>query len=302
MSNRHQHRRRPVLVVRLGKILAMLFDHARALVLIPIMAIVVVAGGYWISRTAWHVALSADEYRLAPQNIQVCTESNWIDVQRLTASVIQEASLDQRLSILDRRLTERLGLAFAAHPWVAEVARVEKFHPARVEIDLIYREPVAVVVNQMQRIPVDRSGVRLPLEDFTRDQLDAFPAILGIHNTRRDWVGNAWGDPRVEGAARIAAVLVSSWDDLDLAGIVPSATPVDGANVFRYELLTRQGTRLNWGRQYLTPHDLEPTAEVKSQRLKRYVEIHGTLDGLSQNWQAGPRASVGAIPRANPMN
>ncbi|NIL98767.1 MAG: hypothetical protein GTO53_12615 [Planctomycetales bacterium] len=302
MSNRQPPHRRPLRVAGLAKILATLIDHARALVLIPILIIVVAAAGYWGWRTAWRTGLTADEYRLTPEDIKVCTASKWIDARRLKASVIQDASLDQPMSILDRRLTARIASAFAAHPWVARVARVEKFHPASVEVDLVYREPVAVVVTQARRIPVDSLGVRLPSEDFTPDQLQAFPAILGIGDTRRDWIGNAWGDPRVAGAAQIAAALVSDWADLDLAGIVPSQMPVDGANVFRYELRTRQGTRVPWGRQYLTPHETEPTAAEKSQRLKRYAEIYGTLDGLSQNWEAERNPSVGAIPHQTPRN
>ncbi|NIP85160.1 MAG: hypothetical protein GTO03_06215 [Planctomycetales bacterium] len=300
MSDPQPARRPPALVRKVAEGGARLVDHTRALVLVPLLVVVVLAGGYWLARTAGRVGLGSADYQLAPDRIQLCTSSPWVDPQRLTASVIQDASLDRPLSILDPQLTERIALAFAQHPWVAEVARVEKFHPARVEVDLVYRTPVAVVVAGQQRVLVDQVGVPLPATDLPGPPQDALPTILGIDAPRRHVFGSAVGDPQVAGAAQIAAALRSSWSWLGLAAIVPAATTANGGQAFAYELVTRQGTRIGWGRQGGTPQEGEATAEEKSRWLQRYFRVHGTLEGLSHDGQVGEKGRLGSLPRAEP--
>jgi hypothetical protein len=109
-------------------------------------------------------------------------------------------SLPDRLRLLDDGLAGRLAEAFARHPWVERVEKVELAPPARVRVVLVYRRPVlAVPVGGRQRA-VDGHGVLLPPSAAT----DGLPAYRGKAPPPRGPAGTAWGDPAVEEAARAA--------------------------------------------------------------------------------------------------
>src|SRR5262249_32635342 len=61
------------------------------------------------------------------------------------AEVQYLSNLPDRLNVLDDRLGPRLAAAFARHPWVEEVERVEIAVPRRVQVRLVFRVPVLAV-------------------------------------------------------------------------------------------------------------------------------------------------------------
>jgi hypothetical protein len=136
---------------------------------------------------------------------------------------------------------------------VERVVRVTKFFPARVQVELDYRRPVAMVEVEFQGqaglLPVDRFGVLLPPKDFTAGDAKSLPRIRMDKTFPAGSVGSPWGDERVSGACRIAELLVDSWSNSPLFCIValplaPGATSAEA----RYELATRGERRLVWGR------------------------------------------------------
>ncbi|MEK6248721.1 MAG: hypothetical protein N2C12_11115 [Planctomycetales bacterium] len=248
--------------------------HTRTLVLFPVMA-TLVAGGIYLG---WQVLRQSDEYLVSPKDIELAPPPRWVDRDVLLGEIVRDASLDDRLSLLDDRLTERINMAFRAHPWV-ESAEAEKFHPARIKVQIVYREPVAVVSSNDQLIPIDKNGIRLPAEDFTLDELRQFARLdlLSISHQVRD--GEIWDDPRILGGATIAAAIGEEWLPFGLAAIQPAAQPiVDHPQAYTYMLVTRSGARIPWGPQFLKAHATEPTAEEKMDRLKAYVKKNGPLD------------------------
>lgn len=251
------------------------------LALMVMLLVIVIGGSYWGWQLLQKRGLNDDQYRVDAEDIVVTTESEWIAAHDLKAQVLRDASLDEAISILDDNVAERVALAFKAHPWVREV-RAEKFHPARIEVTIVYREPVAVVTTGNRLLPVDQEGVLLPIENFPPYRLLRFAQINGDLVGSPPAAGLAWHDTRVAAAATIAAAFVGTWHEFGLAEIAPSALPVaDEDDVFTFELVTAAGMRIPWGRQYLQLHDGEPSAAEKRDRLKRYIDLNGDLDGLS---------------------
>jgi cell division septal protein FtsQ len=239
------------------------------------------------------------EFRVTPDQIEVTAPPEWIrsDVK---AEVIRDGSLTE-LSLLDKQLTVKVAQAFTMHNWVERVTRVSKHHPARVVVDLVYRKPVAmveVVLNgQPGLLPVDINGVLLPPEDFTATQTRDYLRVAAEHTTPVGQVGTAWGDPRIHGAAHVAAVFQGQWKTLGLYSIVVQSDPSSPSQSL-YSLETTQGTRVIWGTA-LNVNDAAQVAVAKRKltRLFAHVEQHGPLDANHQSREIDLREKAEIEPR-----
>ena len=263
--------------------------RGRWLVVIAVFLIVVGVG--W--RLTWNRVrdrvLSGNDYHVNPQDIVISPLPAWIhtDVKR---EVIRDASLEGSLSVLEEDLTKRVANAFSLHPWVAKVHRVSKHHPARVEVQLTYRQPVAMIEVSGGLLAVDVEGMLLPSEDFSPAEAKKYPRIARIESHPAGPVGTSWGDVNVVGGAQIAAALGPRWQTFKFYRILaPRLTGALGAGLptppdvdrYTFELSTHAGTRIIWGR----PPGSEPTGEApapaKIQLLDQIVAQSGSLDGPS---------------------
>lgn len=224
---------------------------------------------------------ASDDYRLDPRNIEITPQPDYIR-SNVKAEVVRDASLDAGLSMLDERLTERIAEAFAYHPWVAEVKRVTKTYPGKVTVELTYRRPVMMVSlagsSNLDLLPVDAEGYRLPGSDFSSLEKRRFPRLVGI--AALPLVGQQSSDPRVRGGARLAALLGAVWQEFHLARIVP--VPATQTDAGRFELITRTGGRVVWGAAPGKEPEGEPKAQEKLARLRRHFKEYGTLDDAHQ--------------------
>lgn len=229
----------------------------------------------------------SEEYFVLPEQIAVTALPKWIKTD-VKSEVIRDGGLT-RMSLLDQQLTFRVAQAFAAHPWVEKVVRVSKHQPPRLVVELVYRKPVAMVEvvfkGQPGLLPVDANGVLLQPTDFTEDQTHDYLRLSIPEATPAGAVGTAWSDPRVLGAARIAALLQDSWRTLGLHHIaanrpdstIPAPKPLDAPT---YDLYTRSGTRIIWGVAPSNDSATETTAALKKiSRLLAYAKTNnGSLD------------------------
>jgi hypothetical protein len=110
-------------------------------------------------------------------------------------------SLPDRLRLLDDGLAGRLAEAFAKHPWVESVERVELAAPRQVRVRLVFRRPVLAVPVGGRPRAVDGHGVLLPPAAAT----DGLPVYRGKAAPPHGPAGTPWGDAAVEEAARAAA-------------------------------------------------------------------------------------------------
>ena len=267
------------------------------------LALVIVAGfsagAVYLWREVGDRVLSSHEYRLTIDRVDITPAPDWIHAD-VRAEVFRDASLDRPLSIMDPELTEWIGTAFSLHPWVGEVSRVTKRYPARVEVELAWRRPVCMVRETSGRLlPVDVTGVLLPSDDFSPNEIERYPRLEGIETVPVGPAGNRWGDARVLGGAEIAAAFGPSWQQLSLDRIVPLRSGMSTDEEPTYELSTRGGTKIIWGRAPNTDMPGEVPAVDKVARLKKYRQEYGTLEGTNgpQTLDVRSLRSMRAAPR-----
>jgi hypothetical protein len=121
--------------------------------------------------------------------------------ERFLDEVQYTARLPDRLHLLEEDLLKRLADAFALHPWVEKVERVEVTPPRRVQVRVVYRRPALAVSDGEQLRAVDREGILLPRGAPT----EGLPVYEGEPPPPAGPAGARWGDAAVEGAARRAA-------------------------------------------------------------------------------------------------
>ena len=262
---------------RLWRLLSQESQATALAVLLAAMGLFSYAVWLWVRDTV----LASPEYKLTPASVEITPLPAWIRSDVL-ADVFQGGNLNPPLSIMDDNLTRRVHDAFSLHPWVGKVRQVRKFYPARVEVDLTYRKPVAMVVVQDGLRPVDVEGVHLPTGDFCPLDADRYPRLPGISSTPVGPVGTPWGDPRVVGGAQIAAAFGADWQELKLDHLAATNLAEPGhPNDCLYEILTPHGTRILWGRAPGSDLPGEVPAADKVLRLKRYLAENGSLEGRS---------------------
>ncbi len=252
------------------------------------LTIAALGAAAWCVAEAWRLwgAASAHGPRslLVAENLVVTPPPAWLRAN-VVEEVVRYGSL-QGHSILDPQLTIKVADAFRLHPWVRSVLRVSKHHPARVEVDLEYRRPVALVevttATAHGVLPVDEEGVLLPREDFIDQQgqliTDAlkYPVIVAGESLPQGSVGASWGDRTVIDAARIAALFRDAWATCGLFKITPLSAAADDNQTFL--LTARNGSQVVWGTAPGEKPKSQADAQVKVEKLVQYVNQHRPFD------------------------
>jgi hypothetical protein len=243
-----------------------------ALVIVAAIAGLTVAWNKWGAPTT-----KSAEYVVTPDKIDVTPQPAWIHAD-VKADVVQVGKLTQ-LNLRDPQLVEEVARAFALHAWVAKVVRVTKEFPARVNVELEYRRPIAAVEITSQGQPgllfVDAEGVLLPSEDFAQSQAKDFLRIAAGSSTPASVYGAPWGDERIAGAARVAQLWGDRFRQPGLVRMVAVEQP--GGQII-YELRTAGETRVIWGPAPGREAAAEPAAEQKIAALLDYIADKGPLD------------------------
>jgi hypothetical protein len=192
-------------------------------------------------------------------------------------------NLPDRLPLPDDTLAARLTAAFAAHPRVESVRRVEVL-PPRVRVALVYRTAVLAVPADGTLRAVDGHGVLLPLTVGTA----GLPRQGGTPvSPPAGTPGKAWGDDRVTAAARVAALLRPDRDR-----VAVDTVTVEGGEV----TLRAGGARIRWGRPPGAERPGEPDAAAKVIRLRELAGRDGGLAG--GEYDLTETAGAGRPPRS----
>ena len=218
------------------------------LVLVSIGVLAFAALEAWKQYGASHAHFEA--YTVGLQGYEVTPPPAWVRAT-IKSDVLRLGSLDQ-VSLLEVDTARRVAQAFELHPWVARVQRVSKHYPASIRVDLVYRQPIAVVEvergNEPGLLPVDRDGILLPPEDFSVAQVKSLPRIAVGQTFPAGSVGTAWGDDRVAAAALIAEVLCDDWPHAPLFQIACLPTVIGSSErALQFEIVARDGRRFRWG-------------------------------------------------------
>jgi hypothetical protein len=228
-----------------------------------------------------------EEYRLRVENIHLKEQPHWVP-HDLVAQVAKREHWDQTpISLLEKSCCEHIAQAFSRHPWVKKVDRVRLRPAAEVELAITFRRPVAMVeASSGKYYPIDVEAVVLPPSDFSRADVARYPTIINPSTMPQGPSGTFWGDIMVFGAARLADNLMQTrddqtthWEHLNLSGIeLPERTTAEvEIEDVQFRLLTRDGSKIVWGRAPGTDAPGELSAEQKIGRLTQYLADFGTF-------------------------
>src|SRR5579871_6502357 len=120
------------------------------------------------------------EYRLATREAHLTSAPPYWVPSGFVDQVIVKAGLPETVSLVDEQVTKQLAAAFKLHPWVEKVVRVTKSLPAQVDVDLVYRTPVAMIQGKQGMYPVDATGILLPTADFSTADAIRYPQIINV--------------------------------------------------------------------------------------------------------------------------
>ena len=220
------------------------------------------------------------EYLLQRSEIHIPEAPRWIPSGFLN-QVLKQAEVTEGASVLDRDLAQRLGQAFERHPWVQGPVKVRITIPARVDVQFGFREPIGMVAINDGFYPIDIESRLLPPEDFPASEVARFPRIVAVGAPPSGSVGQAWGDERVVGAARLANVLSPHWEEFKLQSIeVPRRETAQlKYDELQYVLIAHGGSKIIWGRAPGHGHPLEVTDEQKIGRLQQFLSRGKSFDG-----------------------
>lgn len=183
--------------------LSIIWDWVRGravfgLALVAVLGLLVL--GLAAVRDAARARLCQDGQYLLPFAAIACTPPAPLEREEFLAEVQYLATMPDSLCLLEDDLSRRLAVAFARHPWVERVERVEVVPPQHVNVRLAYRTPVLAVPYQSGLRAVDRAGILMPAKVAT----DGLPVYPGNAAPPAGPPGTLWGDAAVEQAARMA--------------------------------------------------------------------------------------------------
>lgn len=226
------------------------------------------------------------QYRLATTQIEITPPPHWVP-HDLAEQAARRAGLPEELSLLDPDLARRVATAFEQHPWVKGKVRVSTSVPARMRVELEYREPVAMVrVAQAGKnglFPIDADGTLLPSADFAPAEIAKYPLIESVSTPPSNAEGTVWKNAAVFGAARLARELKPYWEQFGFQSIVVPANSNRKPtwDDLGLQLSTRGGSRVIWGRPPGAKHPGELPTDKKIERIKYYLSHHGPFDSAT---------------------
>jgi hypothetical protein len=267
--------------------------------------IAAVAAGGWIWSVYGPKVRSGGGYALSHESIELVGLPEWVPID-LEREVLRSASLDGPLAVDDPGLAVRIARGFAMHPWVKEVIGVELLSPPAARVEIVCREPVAMVRVDGGVLPVDGEGVVLPSDGFTPESASSYPKVLGIGSSPQGPAGTPWGDEAVEEAASLAALIRPEWRAL--GGVQIQGKAREGTETGRSWTLVREdGGEIRFGSAPGRERPGEPPAAAKLARLRRApagedvdLTIVEEVDPPSAAGKPGPDSPGAPTPEAAP--
>ena len=245
----------------------------------------------WVQRQAM--------FELAPASVALVPEPpDWLTDGRdkilalLPELITKQENTTSALTIDPNEIARRL---LVKMPWVESVKAVRVLHPDRLELDLVYRRPVAALSLVKQgAILLDRHGVVLKSADVRKDFLDN---VIQFNYADRlvDQVvqrggkhpaqlapGQAWSDVRIAESLALAEFLTEQ--DTARKRLRRLFRLIDAANVQDNLLVrTNEDLWISWGRPPGQEQPGEPKAETKWRLLMEWLQLHGQSNAIDVN-------------------
>ncbi|XZE36754.1 hypothetical protein SH501x_002338 [Pirellulaceae bacterium SH501] len=219
-------------------------------------------------------------YGIEKTSIVINSQPAW-----LKTSIVDQVFADSgigKLSMLDSQTPAMIARAFDAHPAIRKTHRVEPRAGGQVFVSVEYRIPVGMVhlpadaSDETGRasprwLPVDGEGVLLPTVGFFEKEdvlnyIHIFASNLSLDMQRK--VGTPFGDPKVEDAAKLCALLASIREQAKIVAVYVHPAPMVEKTRWLLEIETQGGPRILWGSAPGMESIHEPSFKDKYSRLK----------------------------------
>lgn len=241
-----------------------------------------------ISYLAWYYygAEHLDQalYSLRADNLEATQQPDWIRVD--VAKEVFESNKLSNVSLLDPQSNAYIARAFETHAWVKSTTRVSKAYGGLVHVDLVYRQPVAMVYLRYQYekdgqkktgagfYPVDKDAIILPTEDnFTEEDVKDYLVIDAKGASTGETAGKEFGDPAVKVAVKLCSMLAANREKYGLKTVVVRRDyAAAGTSPWRLSVLTNDGRTIIWGRPPAQEMHGEPTARDKIERMASWLD------------------------------
>lgn len=234
-------------------------------------AILLVVGyAAWQQWGSHYVAIKY--YGVQPSSIHVTAPPDYVRSD-IIETVYRDAAMD-KLSLMDQQACAKVASGFASNAWVRRVVGVRKIAGGKLDVRLEYRQPVAMV-HVISRHPeqngagffaIDGEGVLLPPSDFSRAETERYLHIIVPGAYPTGGVGSAFGDLRVQAAARLAQLLEPYREEAGLSSIGVHGDLRQNP-IAQLELAGRNGERWFWGSPPGNEAQDEPPAVMKLKTL-----------------------------------
>ncbi len=229
-------------------------------------------------------------YAVKLENLVTTPQPTWIRSTKVRDEVFKAGGLGQ-LSLLDPQASATIAHAFESHSWVQRATYVKKNANGKVNVDLIYRRPIAMIYyersdfdpksNQVKKgyFPVDEEAVVLPMVDFDSSQVTSYFLVYLAGATPPSDVGMAFSDARIRQSLVLCRFLESVRAELRLEAIyIERDVHLGDANPWELFIQTSDKRRIKWGHAPGAESLHEPLAQEKLAALT--------------SWRADTRATI----------
>jgi hypothetical protein len=226
----------------------------------------------YVSRTHQRVVKASDVALVDVPTVWQ-TKGTLDRVRTLVADRIQPDPLDQPSLTAAVRALE-------GDPIVHRAPQVRRGSEGRVVVRASYRTPIALLEARDGYHLVDAAGTRLSphpyyREQLSHDRLDQFPVIGWVDGTSPRRPGARWEAEHVQASLALIRLLGEELKGGLFAQIqAVDASQRDSRGRLRLKLITHRGEIL-WGFPPGKERAIEPSAEVKVQRLRRLASSYG---------------------------
>jgi len=245
-----------------------------------LIAALVVAGGWMCIEIARNHAIKLSDFQVSPSNLKILSKPSWVHgpIEKQVAVI---PAKEERISLLDRKATEKVADDLRANPWVKDVKSVVRQFPDRIRAKVELRQPAAYVLRNGKYYIVDSTGYRVPGEYSSPSEPGLDLLLIVYVRSMPPAEGAVWDDPAVVEGAKVAAFL-SKYDDVVKAAKISA---IDTSNIGgrrtprepEITLITVDQTKIFWGRGIDTPIAKELRPESKIANLKAVIAREGEL-------------------------
>ncbi|MEM7782789.1 MAG: hypothetical protein AAF623_05505 [Planctomycetota bacterium] len=235
-----------------------------------------------------------NEFQLTENKIQLTPQPKWI-APDLRHHAISEIGTNS--SILNSGLVSDTAHVMQNVGYIEQVSAIKKSKNG-LKIDVVYRQPVAVVelssvtipewpdrhYNNKVLLPIDKNAIVMP--ESVVETVQDLPMISVLYPARFDQLEtwSQWPDERVQDGAEIGKLL-AKLPPTGVFRILSRSKPEDSQSNHPFELWPDPvlgGAKIVWGNAPGKEVEGEATAEEKLRALEGLIRDHGKINELKE--------------------